>query len=104
MPVSIRRAAETIGDLFEEHQWPYEYNTEKRRFSARFDLSVAGIDHVGIGTDFDGDGGVDMWELPGDEWWKLYAKEADRIHNETDFFTGKYSKLNSFTRPIKRLH
>ncbi len=48
MPVSIRRAAETIGDLFEEHQWPYEYNTEKRRFSARFDLSVAGIDHVEI--------------------------------------------------------
>ena len=48
MPVSIRRAAETIGDLFEEHQWPYEYNTEKRRFSARFDLSVAGLDHVEI--------------------------------------------------------
>lgn len=48
MPASLRRAAEMIRDLFEEHMWPYEYNEEKHRFSARFDLTVAGLDHVEI--------------------------------------------------------
>ena len=48
MPASIRRAAEAIRDMFEEHLWPYEYNEEKRRFSARFDLEVADLKEVEI--------------------------------------------------------
>ena len=46
MSVSIRRAAEAIRDLFEEHLWPYEYDEEKHRFSSHFDLEVAGLDRV----------------------------------------------------------
>ena len=48
MPASVRRAAETIRDMFEEHLWPYEYNEEKRRFSARFDLEIAELKEVEI--------------------------------------------------------
>ncbi len=36
---------------------------------------------------FDGDGGVDMWDISSDEWWRLFSKEAERIHKETDYFT-----------------
>lgn len=48
MPASIRRAAEAIRDMFEEHLLPYEYNEEKRRFSARFDLEIAELKEVEI--------------------------------------------------------
>lgn len=36
---------------------------------------------------FDGDGGVDLWNISDDEWWRLFSDEAERIHKETDFFT-----------------
>lgn len=36
---------------------------------------------------FDGDGGVDMWQLSSTEWWRLFTREAERIHKETDYFT-----------------
>ena len=48
MPVSIRRAAEAIRDLFEEHMWPYEYKEDMHLFSTRFDLEVPGLDHTDI--------------------------------------------------------